>query len=73
MFHMVETDQVAMYISLDQALFVLSRSQWCPRCGRPSRLFQYRFGRTACIGCSGPEPADENDLTDIVLPVSGDR
>ncbi|RME42269.1 MAG: hypothetical protein D6791_18165 [Chloroflexi bacterium] len=67
---LVETDQVTIYIGLNQALFVFSTSQWCPRCGRPSRLFQHINGHTCCIGCNGSDPAEDSMTTDIVLSIT---
>jgi ssDNA-binding Zn-finger/Zn-ribbon topoisomerase 1 len=71
MMYLVETDQMAIYISYDQALFVLSSTQSCPRCGRTSRLFLYRNGHTECVGCNGPKSTEEKEDIRIVLPVYG--
>lgn len=69
---LAETDQVAIYIGLDQALFVFPRIRSCPRCGRPSRLFRYRYGHSECIGCNGQNPTDDYRDVETVLPYFDD-
>ncbi len=61
MIYLVGTDQVIIYIGVDQALFVFSSTQWCPRCGRPAMIFRYRNSHTKCIGCNGADLGDELD------------
>lgn len=69
---LAETDQVAIYIGLDQALFVFPNIQPCPRCGRQSRLFRYRHGHSECIGCNGHDPTEDLNDTGVALPYFGD-
>lgn len=72
MIYLKGTDQVAIYIGLDQALFVLSSSRACPRCGRPASIFRHRHGHTECLGCNDPNPKEQNGIVDTVLPVYGE-
>ncbi|MFQ5594194.1 MAG: hypothetical protein ACE5HA_08595 [Anaerolineae bacterium] len=70
--YLAETDQVAIYIGLSQALFVFPSTQSCPRCGRPARLFRHRNGHSECIGCNGPDSAEDYDDPDVALPYFGE-
>ena len=66
---LVETEQVTIYVGLDQALFVFPSAHWCPQCGRPSRVFRYINGHSECLGCSGSEPGSELELNVVELLV----
>ncbi len=59
MLSLMETDQVVIYIGLDQAIFVLRNSHVCPQCGRPASLFRFKNGETRCVGCDGAPPGDK--------------
>lgn len=61
MMSLVETDGMAIYMGVDQALFVLSDYRCCPRCGRPAMLFRHKNGRSQCLGCSGLYPDQNTD------------
>lgn len=61
MIYLAGSGQVVIYVGFDQALFVFSSTQWCPRCGRPTMIFRYRNCHTRCIGCDGADPDGERD------------
>lgn len=62
---LIETDGMTIYIGGEQALFIFSVHQYCPRCGRPAMLFRHRDGHSECLGCSGSDSNDDRDYVSL--------